>query len=61
MGVTDTHVDKQLFLNPVPTGPVDDILRPGDDNPLIARGFVTASFDSLINWEYVDELFGKAG
>jgi NADH-quinone oxidoreductase subunit B len=43
-------VEKKLFLNPVPTGPVDDIIRPGGDNPLLERGFVTASLDSLINW-----------
>jgi NADH-quinone oxidoreductase subunit B len=46
----DTTVEKKLFLNPVPTGPVDDILRPGGDNPLLQRGFVTATLDSLINW-----------
>jgi NADH-quinone oxidoreductase subunit B len=50
MAVNDATVDKKLFLNPVPSGPVDDILRPGDDNPLIERGFATASLDSLINW-----------
>ena len=50
MGVTDTTVEKKLFLNPVPTGPVDDILRPGDDNPLLQRGFLTTSADVLINW-----------
>ena len=46
----DTTVEKKLFLNPVPTGPVDDILRPGGDNPLLQRGFVTTSLDTLINW-----------
>jgi NADH-quinone oxidoreductase subunit B len=50
MAMNDTTVEKKLFLNPVPSGPVDDILRPGDDNPLLDRGFVTASLDSLINW-----------
>jgi NADH-quinone oxidoreductase subunit B len=50
MGMTDTTVEKNLFLNPVPTGPVDDILRPGGDNPLLQRGFVTTSVDTLINW-----------
>ena len=48
--MNDTSVEKRLFLNPSPTGPVDDILRPGGDNPLLERGFVTASLDSLINW-----------
>jgi len=48
--MTDTTVEKKLFLNPVPTGPVDDILRPGGDNPLLQRGFVTTSVDTLINW-----------
>jgi NADH-quinone oxidoreductase subunit B len=50
MAVTDTTVEKQLFTNPVPHGPVDDILRPGDDNPLLQRGFLTTSADVLINW-----------
>ena len=50
MGITDTSVTKDLFHNPVPTGPVDDILRPGGDNPLLERGFVTASMDGLVNW-----------
>jgi NADH-quinone oxidoreductase subunit B len=48
--VIETTVEKKLFLNPEPTGPVDDILRPGGDNPLLQRGFVTATLDSLINW-----------
>jgi len=48
--MTDTTVEKKLFLNPVPTGPVDDILRPGGDNPLLQRGFVTTSMDTLMNW-----------
>ncbi len=47
---TQSTVEKKLFLNPVPTGPVDDILRPGGDNPLVQRGFVTTSLDALINW-----------
>jgi NADH-quinone oxidoreductase subunit B len=47
---TETTVTKGLFHNPVPTGPVEDILRPGGDNPLLERGFVTATADSLINW-----------
>jgi NADH-quinone oxidoreductase subunit B len=50
MSSTDTTVTKSLMHNPVPTGPVDDILRPGGDNPLLERGFVTASMDSLVNW-----------
>ena len=36
--------------NPAPVNVVDDILRPGDDNPLMQRGFATASLDSLVNW-----------
>ena len=50
MGITDTTVEKKLFLNPVPTGPVEDILRTGDDNPLLQRGFVTTQVDTLLNW-----------
>ena len=50
MGMTDTTVEKRLFLNPVPTGPVEDILRPGGDNPLLQRGFVTTQVDTLLNW-----------
>ncbi|HXD84129.1 MAG TPA: NADH-quinone oxidoreductase subunit B family protein [Rudaea sp.] len=48
--MTDTTVEKRLFLNPVPTGPVEDILRPGGDNPLLQRGFVTTQVDTLLNW-----------
>jgi NADH-quinone oxidoreductase subunit B len=47
---TQSSVTKHFMHNPVPTGPVDDILRPGGDNPLLERGFATASLDSLINW-----------
>jgi NADH-quinone oxidoreductase subunit B len=36
--------------NPAPVNVVDDILRPGDDNPLIQRGFATARLDDLVNW-----------
>ncbi len=37
--------------NPVPLGPVDDILRPNaNQNPLLDRGMVTTSLDALINW-----------
>jgi NADH-quinone oxidoreductase subunit B len=36
--------------NPLPIQTVDDILRPGGDNPLVERGFATTSLDSLINW-----------
>ena len=50
MGITDTSVSKNLFHNPVAVGPVDDILRPGGDNPLQQHGFVTTSLDALINW-----------
>jgi NADH-quinone oxidoreductase subunit B len=47
---TRSRVEKTLMHNPVPIGPVDDILRPGGDNPLLQKGFVTASMDSLVNW-----------
>jgi len=47
---TRSRVEKSLMHNPVPIGPVDDILRPGGDNPLLQKGFVTASMDSLVNW-----------
>ena len=50
MGVMDSTIEKRLFLNPTATGVVDDILRPGADNPLIERGFATATLDSLVNW-----------
>ena len=36
--------------NPLPIETVDDILRPGPDNPLIERGFATARLDDLVNW-----------
>ncbi|KAB2901955.1 MAG: NADH-quinone oxidoreductase subunit B [Xanthomonadales bacterium] len=36
--------------NPAPVDVVDDILRPDAENPLIQRGFATASLDALINW-----------
>ncbi|MDZ4813806.1 MAG: NADH-quinone oxidoreductase subunit B family protein [Pseudomonadota bacterium] len=39
-----------FFHNPDPIGEVDDILRPGADNPLIERGFAVTSADALINW-----------
>jgi NADH-quinone oxidoreductase subunit B len=32
----------ETMHNPAPVSVVDDILRPGDDNPLIQRGFATA-------------------
>jgi NADH-quinone oxidoreductase subunit B len=38
------------FQNPEPVGRVDDILRPGEENPLIERGFAITSADALINW-----------
>ncbi len=47
---TQSTVEKTLMHNPVPLGPVEDILRPGGDNPLLQKGFVTASMDSLVNW-----------
>ena len=40
----------ETMHNPTPVNVVDDILRPGDDNPLIQRGFATARLDELINW-----------
>ena len=40
----------QYFHNPEPIGRVDDILRPGDDNPLAERGFAVTSVDALVNW-----------
>ena len=39
-----------FFHNPEPIGEVDDILRPGADNPLIERGWAVTSADALINW-----------
>ena len=35
----------ETMHNPAPVSVVDDILRPGDDNPLIQRGFATARLD----------------
>ncbi|HEX6832414.1 MAG TPA: NADH-quinone oxidoreductase subunit B family protein [Rudaea sp.] len=46
----DPTIEKRLFLNPAPTGIVDDILRPDEGNPLLERGFATATLDSLVNW-----------
>jgi NADH-quinone oxidoreductase subunit B len=43
-GITDA------LHNPVPVSTVDDILRPGGDNPLLEKGYAVASLDSLINW-----------
>ena len=48
MGVSDTIA--RVMHNPIPVSTVDDILRPGDDNPLIERGFATARLDELVNW-----------
>lgn len=48
MGVMDSV--SRIMHNPSPTGVVDDILRQDDSNPLIDRGFATATLDSLINW-----------
>ena len=39
-----------VMHNPEPIGIVDDILRPEGDNPLLERGFVTTSVDTLVNW-----------
>ena len=33
MGMSDSN--SRVMHNPAPPGPVDDILRPGDDNPLM--------------------------
>jgi NADH-quinone oxidoreductase subunit B len=48
MGVIQ-RLDEAMH-NPAPVNIVDDILRPGDDNPLIQRGFATARLDELVNW-----------
>ena len=48
MGVMQSVTE--ALHNPLPIQTVDDILRPGGDNPLIERGFATTSLDSLINW-----------
>src|SRR4249919_820544 len=48
MGVMQSISD--AMHNPLPIQTVDDILRPGGDNPLIERGFATTSLDSLVNW-----------
>ena len=45
MGVTETI--SGLMHNPVPVGRLDDILLPGDDNPLVQQGYVTTSLDAL--------------
>ena len=49
MGVVRAH-HRRAMHNPAPVKVVDDILRPGGDNPLLERGFVTARLDDLINW-----------
>ena len=43
MGVIQSISD--AMHNPLPIETVDDILRPGADNPLIERGFATARLD----------------
>jgi len=48
MGVIQSLSD--AMHNPLPIETVDDILRPGADNPLVERGYATTSLDSLINW-----------
>ena len=48
MGVIDRI--GETMHNPAPLNLVDDILRPVDENPLMDRGFVTTSLDSLVNW-----------
>ena len=40
----------ELLHNPLANGEVDDILKPGGENPLVDRGFATTSADALINW-----------
>src|SRR5688572_18393804 len=48
MGVMQGLTD--ALHNPVPVSTVDDILRPGGDNPLVDKGYAVASLDSLVNW-----------
>jgi hypothetical protein len=48
MGVIESV--SNAMHNPIPVASVDDILRPGGDNPLVERGFVTTNLDTLINW-----------
>ncbi len=48
MGVMQSVTE--ALHNPLPIQTVDDILRPGGDNPLVERGFATTSLDSLVNW-----------
>jgi NADH-quinone oxidoreductase subunit B len=40
----------RVMHNPEPLNLVDDILRPGGDNPIVQRGFATTSVDALMNW-----------
>ncbi len=47
----------QYLHNPEPIGRVDDILRPGDDNPLVERGFAVTSVDALVNWARTGSLW----
>ncbi len=47
----------QFFHNPAPIGRVDDILRPGEDNPLVERGFAVTSVDALVNWARTGSLW----
>ncbi|MBA2078717.1 NADH-quinone oxidoreductase subunit B [Rhodanobacter sp. PCA2] len=48
MGVIDSI--SRVMHNPPPVDVVDDILRQGNDNPLVQRGFATARMDELMNW-----------
>jgi NADH-quinone oxidoreductase subunit B len=48
MGIVDRI--GEVMHNPAPVDVVDDILRPGEDNPLVQRGFATARMDELVNW-----------
>jgi NADH-quinone oxidoreductase subunit B len=48
MGVISA-IDRVMH-NPEPLNLVDDILRPGADNPVTKRGFATTSIDALMNW-----------
>ncbi|HJU26215.1 MAG TPA: NADH-quinone oxidoreductase subunit B family protein [Rhodanobacteraceae bacterium] len=48
MGLIQTV--SRVMHNPSPVGPVDDILRPASDNPVIQRGFATTTVDALLNW-----------
>ena len=48
MGVMDSI--RRVNAQPATAERLDDILRPAGDNPVVQRGFVTTSVESLINW-----------